>query len=54
MYENLFYKVKNKTFLEIGACDGLMDSNTLFFEKELNWNGTLIEANPYQHKHLRH
>lgn len=53
LYENIFYNVKNKTFLEIGACDGLMASNTLFFEKELNWNGILIEANPYQYKHLQ-
>ena len=52
LYENIFYNVKNKIFLEIGACDGLMASNTLFFEKQLNWNGILIEANPYQYKHL--
>jgi hypothetical protein len=52
LYENIFYNVKNKTFLEIGACDGLMVSNTLFFEKQLNWNGILIEANPYQYKGL--
>ena len=52
LYENIFYNVKNKIFLEIGACDGIMASNTLFFEKELSWNGILIEANPYQYKSL--
>ena len=30
-----------------------MASNTLFFEKELNWKGILIEANPYQYELLK-
>ena len=53
IYENLFYNVKNKTYIEIGACDGIMTSNTLFFEKELNWSGILIEANSYQYVKLK-
>jgi hypothetical protein len=32
-------------FIELGACDGLYYSNTLFFEKYLNWNGICIEPN---------
>jgi hypothetical protein len=35
----------NGYFVELGACDGLYLSNTLFFEKELGWNGICIEPN---------
>ena len=34
------------TFVEAGAIDGLIDSNTLFFERERGWRGLLIEPNP--------
>jgi hypothetical protein len=30
-------------FVELGACDGISLSNTLFFERSLNWNGICIE-----------
>ena len=30
-------------FMEFGAGDGKTFSNTYFFEKELNWNGVLVE-----------
>jgi len=42
--------LKNMTggfFLEAGGFDGEMHSNTLFLEKNLGWNGLLIEANPH-------
>jgi hypothetical protein len=32
--------------VEVGAADGETMSNTLFFERERNWSGLLIEANP--------
>jgi FkbM family methyltransferase len=32
-------------FVELGACDGVEFSNTLFFERELNWKGICIEPN---------
>jgi hypothetical protein len=32
-------------FIELGACDGLYFSNTLFFERNLDWNGICIEPN---------
>lgn len=38
--------VNNKTFIEMGALDGIMFSNTYIFEKYLGWNGLLIEASP--------
>jgi hypothetical protein len=34
------------SFVEIGALDGLMYSNTLMFERCLGWHGLLIEGNP--------
>ena len=41
------------TFVEIGASDGRAISNTLLFEKYLNWSGVLIEGNPERtHMHL--
>ena len=33
-------------FLEIGGFDGITESNTLLFERCLNWRGMLVEANP--------
>ena len=35
----------NGIFLEVGAVDGVSLSNTLFFERERNWTGLLIEPN---------
>jgi FkbM family methyltransferase len=34
------------TFVEIGAFDGVVFSNTKFLEDSLNWSGVLIEAQP--------
>ncbi len=47
IYEE-FFKNRNSpgTFIEVGADDGLRFSNTLFFEKELNWKGLCIEPKP--------
>lgn len=36
----------NGTFLDIGAYDGIIGSNTYYLEKNLNWDGILIECNP--------
>lgn len=40
--------MKGGTFVEFGALDGLITSNSLFFEEELDWTGVLIEANPIE------
>jgi len=37
---------RNGFFIELGAANGLLLSNTLFFEKKRNWNGICIEPNP--------
>jgi FkbM family methyltransferase len=47
----------NKTdgfFIELGACDGLYLSNTLFFERTLGWDGLCIEPNDKYFEALRH
>lgn len=44
IYENYInQKVSDGIFLELGAFDGILGSNTLFLEKELGFNGVLIE-----------
>ena len=36
--------VNRGTFVEFGARDGVQDSNSYFFEKEMGWRGVLVEA----------
>jgi FkbM family methyltransferase len=52
IYEN-YLNYKNGFFIELGAMDGITFSNTLFFEKELNWNGMLIEPTIDQFENLK-
>jgi FkbM family methyltransferase len=40
-------------FVEIGAFDGILHSNTYLLEKELDWTGILVEPNPGWHDLLR-
>jgi len=37
---------RNGVFVELGAQDGVIFSNTLFFEKHRGWKGLCIDANP--------
>ena len=39
-------RIKNGFFIEAGAYDGELISNTLFFELKQSWTGLLIEPNP--------
>eukprot|EP00871_Galdieria_phlegrea_P005875 jgi/Galph1/775/GphlegSOOS_G5517.1 len=41
------------TFVELGALDGVLYSNTMFFEKFLNWSGVLIEPVPSNYRKLQ-
>jgi len=43
---------RNGFFIECGAADGEIFSNSLFFELHRNWTGLLIEANPDYHRAL--
>ena len=45
---------RNGFFIECGAADGEIFSNSLFFELHRNWTGLLIEANPDYHRALLH
>jgi len=43
--ESVLGPKKNGYFVELGACDGIYYSNTLYFEKRYNWAGLCIEPN---------
>lgn len=51
--ENIFKNKKNGTYIELGALDGVLYSNTKFFEDSLNWKGILIEPHPETFKYLQ-
>ena len=46
--DNVIFKeqVKNGFFIEAGADDFELDSNSLHFELEHGWSGLLVEPNP--------
>jgi FkbM family methyltransferase len=44
--DQFFNSKKNGFFIEVGAYDGIQTSNTYIFEKDLDWDGICIEANP--------
>lgn len=45
LFNNKYFKNKlNGIYVELGALDGLMYSNTFFFENYLGWSGILIEG----------
>nr|QBK88465.1 MAG: methyltransferase [Mimivirus LCMiAC01] len=46
LYEKYFENVKNGVSIEAGALDGIWDSSTYFFKKNLNWKTINIEPLP--------
>jgi FkbM family methyltransferase len=42
----------NHTYMEIGAHDGLRESNSRFFDLCLRWQGLLVEAHPLNYERL--
>lgn len=44
--EVIFNRKRNGFFIDIGAHDGITISNTLYFEKAMDWKGICIEPNP--------
>ncbi|CAG7728541.1 unnamed protein product [Allacma fusca] len=51
--EKYLRKLTPGFFIESGANDGELNSNTIWLEKELGWEGLLVEADPYVFSKLR-
>lgn len=51
--EHIFKNKQNGKYIELGALDGNLWSNTKFFEEDLNWSGILIEPHPEKFKGLQ-
>jgi FkbM family methyltransferase len=51
--QNIFKNKQNGVYIELGALDGILYSNTKFFEDSLNWKGILIEPHPEKFKLLQ-
>jgi FkbM family methyltransferase len=51
---NYFKNKKNGKYIELGALDGILYSNTKFYEDALGWSGILIEPHPEKFKGLQH
>lgn len=49
---NYFKSKKNGKYIELGALDGVLYSNTKFYEDTLDWTGILIEPHPEKFKSL--
>jgi hypothetical protein len=39
----------NEFVVELGANDGITQSNTLYFERQRQWRGALIEPTPHNY-----
>jgi len=52
LHENIFPDKRDGVFVEIGADDGIHNSNTLFFEK-IGWTGVCIEPSYNRFEHLK-
>ena len=50
--ERYFNNKRDGVYIELGAIDGVLFSNTKFFEDQLGWRGVLIEPHPIQFKSL--
>lgn len=53
IHTHYFPTLRNGTFLEMGALDGIKYSNTKFFEDTMNWSGVLIEPIPSEFAKLK-
>ena len=60
LYNDLFYKnyvfknnLSNGYYVEIGALDGVINSQSFIFEKQFKWDGIVVEPNPIWHENLK-
>jgi FkbM family methyltransferase len=51
--DNYFKNKTNGIYIELGAMDGILYSNTKFFEDNLQWKGILIEPHPDNYELLK-
>jgi FkbM family methyltransferase len=51
--DKYFNQKINGVFLDIGAGDGVIGSNSCFFEKERNWTGICIEPSKIEYDQLK-
>eukprot|EP00887_Chlorella_sp_A99_P004074 scaffold11.g4074.t1 len=52
MHDRVFFCRGGGFFLELGALDGRLSSNTLWYEQALGWRGLLVEATPVRYQEL--
>jgi len=50
---NYFSNKKHGVFIELGALDGILYSNTKLFEDNFGWTGILIEPHPLKYQALK-
>jgi FkbM family methyltransferase len=51
--DNYFLNKQNGIYIELGALDGVLYSNTKFFEDQLGWTGILIEPHAFKFESLK-
>ena len=51
--DTYFNNKRDGIYIELGALDGILYSNTKFFQDQLGWKGILIEPHPYKFQHLK-
>lgn len=51
--ENFFHQKRNGKYIELGALDGNLYSNTKYFQDSLDWSGILIEPHPLKFHALK-
>lgn len=49
----IFKNKQNGYFVEVGGCDGINGSQCYYFEKNLNWNGIVVEPQKIFHEYLK-
>jgi FkbM family methyltransferase len=53
MNDYIFHNKENGYFVEIGACDGITQSQCYHFEKHKNWEGIAVEPQRFYHSKIK-